>query len=191
MHRTGAVLFLAVLLTPAIAMADSDGYYCLGRGYVAFETRFSTPASGHLLHVQQFSRAQGIVALPAIALEDFQVQGMTCGATVVALTDGTTRYAVDLADPRRPVVTTEAAPFDPNAPTPANLAHWARDTVIDLEGDGLMGQFQLVISRVSRTVTGGIEHYTFSQLVRRDPEPGGFILESALLFEGIFLETVD
>jgi hypothetical protein len=191
MRRTIAILFLAVLLTPTIAVADSDGYYCVGRGYIAFETRFSTPASGHLLYVVRFSRSQGIVALSPIALDDFQVQGMTCGPTAVALTDGTTRYAVNLAELGRPVVTTEAMPFDPKTPTPANLGHWARDTVIDLEGDGPPGQFQLVISRVSRTITGGIEHYTFSRLVRRDPKPGGFILESASLFEGIFLESVD
>jgi len=43
----------------------------------------------------------------------------------------------------------------------------------------------------SVAVAGGIEHYTVTELIRREPRPGGRILTSQRLFEGIFLETVD
>ena len=75
MHRTTSLLVLAGLLTPAVAKADSDGYYCAGPGYLAYETQFSTQSSGHLLHIVQFSRSKGIVVLEPIELEAFPVHG--------------------------------------------------------------------------------------------------------------------
>jgi len=49
----------------------------------------------------------------------------------------------------------------------------------------------LVISRVSRPVAGGIEHYTVTELIRREPQPGGRILASLRPFECMFVKTVD
>lgn len=191
MGRTASVVVVAALLTPAVAAADSDGYYCAGPGYVAYETRFSTPSAGHLLHVVRFSRSEGIVALDPIALEDFQVRGMTCGETVIQLTGGRTEYAVDITNPHRPDVRGTPATSALSGAGAANLGHWSREGVIDLESDAEPGTFQLVISRVDREVNGGIEHYTISRVIRRDPRPGGLVLDSHLLFEGIFLETVN
>jgi hypothetical protein len=191
MPRISTVLLLLLLLSPTVAVADSDGYYCAGRGYVAYETRLSTPASKHLLHVVQFSGRQGIVKGPPIVLEDFQVHGMKCRPTVIEVVGWTTRYSVDIADLSHPVIKAEAVAFDPKASESLNLGHWSKEVVIDLEGDALSGEFQLVVSRVSRRRTGGIEHYTISQVIRRQTEPGGRIVDSLDLFEGIFLETVD
>jgi hypothetical protein len=72
-----------------------------------------------------------------------------------------------------------------------NLGLWSKEIVIDLEGDALPGEFHLVVSRVSRPRPGATEHYTTSRLIRRRVEPGGRIVASVTLFEGIFLETVD
>lgn len=187
MHRISSLLALAALLTPAVAAADSDGYYCAGPGYLAYETQ----SSGHLLHVVQFSRSEGIVALDPIELEPFQVHGMTCGATVIDITGGRTAYAVDITDPHRPHVRGTPATSALSGEEASNLGLWSREGVIDLESDAEPGVFQLVISQVDREVAGGSEHYTISRLIRRDPWPGGSVLESHLLFEGIFFETVN
>jgi hypothetical protein len=176
---------------PAIAHADSDGYYCTGRGYLAYETRFSTPGLEHVLHVVRFSQANGITREQRIPLEDFQVHGMRCGEHAIELAAWTKRYLIDLSAPEPPRVRTEDANFASRGTSQSNLGHWALEGVVDLESDGQPGEFQLVIGRVSRRVPGGIERYTLTQLIRRDPKPGGQILAVQRIFEGIFLESVD
>jgi hypothetical protein len=112
---------------------------------------------------------------------------------VIEIEGGTQGYSVDISDPTRPEFTTRPpAPYTEQPVSTANLGHWAQAGVVDLEGNGSPGEFQLVIARVSRNIGGGIEHYTFTKLIHRDPSPGmAWIFDSLKLFEGIFLETVD
>jgi hypothetical protein len=189
MLRIVSVLIVVALVSPPLVKADSDGYYCIGRGYIAYETRFSTLPSQHLLHVIRFSSTEGIVTFPLIALEDFQVHSMTCRATVIELNAWTTRYVVDIANPQSPIITSAPKSAGPGAGSQAGLGHWSQEGVIDLQGHAHPGEFQLVIARVSRPLKGGVEHYTITQLIRRDG--GGRILASLELFNGIFLETID
>ena len=96
-----------------------------------------------------------------------------------------------ISDTARPVVTTRVASGNSASAEQKNLGHWSREGVIDLESDAAPGEFQLVI-KVSRPVTGGVDHYTTTQIIRRDPAVGlERILQSVRLFEGIFRETVD
>jgi hypothetical protein len=191
MSKVLAVLLISPFVHAAPAWADSDGYYCVGPGYIAYETRFSAPPSQHLLHVIRFSSRQGISRIAPVVLEDFQVHAMNCGDGAIELRGWTTRYVVDIRDPSRPTITSETAPVPAPGSESANLGHWSREGVTGLEGDGPSGEFQLLIGRVSRRIPGGVEHYTISQVIRRETRPGGRILESLELFEGIFLETVD
>ena len=176
---------------PAFAHADSDYYYCAGPGYIAYESRLENDPPGHRLHVVRFSRSGGITALPPIALEDFQVHTMTCGATTVELRSSRTVYTVDVfaATPR---VASRPARSGETRPEPAlNLGHWARPGIVDLASDGAMGEFQLVIARVERAIEGGLERVTISDVVRREPGPASSrILASRRVFEGIFFESV-
>ena len=191
MARLTLVTIAVLLSCPAAARADSDGYYCAGRGYVAYETRFGVSEPNHVLHVVRFSRSTGISQTQDIPLADFQTHGMRCGDRVIELAAFTARYLVDISVPEQPRTTTEDAVLDPQRTPQMNLGNWGRSGVSELDADGQQGEFQLVISRVSRPVAGGIEHYTVTELIRREPRPGGRILTSKRLFEGIFLETVD
>ena len=183
------------LLLPVAASADSDGYFCIGRGYLAYETRFTAAEAGHQLHVVRFSTAGGIVAARPVPLEDFQVQRMTCRADAVELVGWNAVYSVDLSDPERPQTAIRSALFDHAQAAPAqNLGPWAREQVVNLEAaDTAPGLFQLVIARVSRRVAGGVEHYTITQIVRRASagSPAGEFAASLKLFDGVFRETVD
>lgn len=181
-----ATLCLILLLLPTVTRADSDGYYCTGRGYLAWETRLDQP--GHQLHIVRFSRDAGLVRLAPVALEDFQVHGMTCGDASVELTGGGKVHSVDFSHAARPVVSTRAA--SPTSAPQLNLGHWSREGVTDLESDAAPGEFQLVISKASRPVSGGVDHYTVTQVVRRDPAAGlERITASIKVFEGIFRES--
>jgi hypothetical protein len=189
-----AVVFAAMALcTPALANADSDGYFCIGRGYLAYELRPSPPQVAHQLHIVRFGSANGIVPAASVPLDDFQVHGMTCRPGVVELVGWSQTYRVDISDPDRPETAARAVAFDSGQARPAvNLGHWAKEQVIDLAADDRPGEFQLVIARVSQRVPGGIEHHTHSRLIRRAPHgsPGSQIVASLTLFEGVFRETV-
>jgi hypothetical protein len=178
-----------ILGLPAFAYADSDGFFCAGRGYLAYETHFTAGASEHVLHVVRFSRTDGIAQEQRIHLADFQVHGMSCSEGRIELAAWSTRYFVDLSVPDQPRIGWENAAFDSQRTTQTNLGNWSREGVIDLVSDGQLGEFQLVIIRVSRRVAGGIEHYTVTQLIRRETRLGGRILSAQKIFEGIFLET--
>ena len=175
---------------PSVALADSDGYYCIGRGYVVYETRFTTSGPQHVLHVLRFSRAGGIGQVQNIPLDDFQTHGMSCGDRVIEVAAFSKRYLVDVSVADQPRITTELAAFELQRTPQLNLGNWSREGVTALESDGQQGEFELVISRVSRRIAGGIEHYTVTQLVQRETRPSLRILASQKLFEGIFLETV-
>jgi hypothetical protein len=189
--RRGLIAFaVAFLGCPQAAHADSDGYFCTGPGYLAFETRFSEQPARHLLHVVRFSAKTGIVRAQPIPLEDFQVHGMICGPAVVGLQGWDAVHVVDLSTPATPAVTKRQGAYDPATATAArNLGLWARETVLDLDADGAPGMFQLWIAKVSRPVAGGVEHYIVSDVLERVSRRD--VGRSLRVFSGIFRETID
>ena len=191
MARITITIALLMLVPVPEAAADSDGYFCTARGYLAYETRLSGTA-GHQLHVVRFSGDTGIQAAPSVRLDEFQVHGMVCHPERVEIVAWKQTYSVDIASPE-PKVTVRPAPFTADARIPnANLGHWAKELAIDLDAAAAPGEFELVIARASREVRGGIEHHTVTRIIRRDTRLfGGRIIESLLLFEGVFRETVD
>ena len=179
-----------VLCFPAHAAADSDGYFCVGRGYLAYERRLA-PAVKHELRLVRFDSTIGIVPAQPIELDDFQVHAMRCLPGVVELTGWNTVYSVDISSGAQ-AARVRATPRDPGQFTPPdNLGHWAKPQVLTLDADG-GDRFQLVIARVSQRVAGGIDHHVVSRIIqRRHGLPGREIIRSLLLFEGVFRETID
>jgi hypothetical protein len=185
-------LLWVMLAWPLSARADSDGYYCHGPGYIAWETRFSAPDSGHVLHVVRYSRATGIQLSQRVVLPDFQVHGMVCDGSAVVVVGWTARYRVDLTASTLPVVRTETAAFNTAAPPPAlNFGSGARARVTELSTVDGTGGFELVVARVSRRVNGGIDHHTSARIVQRQPGPRAAYIASQMLMEGIYRETID
>ena len=79
---TGAVL---LAFDAGVARADSDGYYCVGPGYIAYQFAFTTPPGPpHRLYVVRFGG--GTISAPSeFRLAEFQVHGMRCRADGVDL----------------------------------------------------------------------------------------------------------
>jgi hypothetical protein len=169
MLRGWVLATAAVALFPSLAHADSDGYYCIGPGFVAYEMSFSGAASGHWLHIVRVSASKGIVRLPPIALPEFQVHGMTCRENAVDLDGWTTRHSVALDSNGQATVTSTAVEPSPKGAHQQNLAMGGRAGVTDILSDGFRGEFQLVIAEVVRAMPRGAERYTVSQIWRRAP----------------------
>ena len=182
-----AIAIVAICGLPLPVRADSDGYFCTARGYVAFETRLAS--DNHELHIIRFSTAEGITAMPVVELENFQVHGMRCHASEVEVVGWNRTYTVNLSN--LTITSRPSGAAGRGTGAAENLGKWARSQVVELEASGA-DQFQLVIARVSDGAKNkGIEHHTVTRLIQRRPQVGGQIVRSLQLFEGVFQETVD
>lgn len=101
MPRTLPALFVVAFIAVA-ARADSDGSFCAGRSYLAYELR---AAGTHTLVVLREAQLEQV----EVALPDFQVHGMRCGDDVVELAGWDVTYAVELSSGRHRVSVTPLA----------------------------------------------------------------------------------
>lgn len=99
-------LVALLILGPAgldVAYADSDGYYCVGRGYVAYQFGMAPqPVAPHRLYVLRVGTTSGIPEPAAIELPQFQVHGLHCGAGWIDVAAFTAIYRVTLDDTAKP-----------------------------------------------------------------------------------------
>jgi hypothetical protein len=102
-----AAILLFVVVTPlgsGVAYADSDGYYCVGPGYLAYQFGLAPPpVAPHHLYVLRFSSAAGIQEPVSIDLPQFQVHGILCDAHMVRLAGWDAIYSVQLDTTFRPI----------------------------------------------------------------------------------------
>jgi hypothetical protein len=97
------VLSLWLVANPSIA--DSDGYYCVGRNYLAYEFSFSQDPPGHHLYIVQVGGEPPISEPARLKIPDFQVAGLTCSDRHLDLLGGHQIYRIDISDPGRPMLT--------------------------------------------------------------------------------------
>ena len=131
--RVIAVTILLGFAGGGTAYADSDGYYCAGRRYLAYQFGFAAPPAGpHRLFVVRFGGASGIEAPVAFDLPQFQVQGIVCDERAVRLAALDAVYTVHLDESGRPA-RYDSVPWADKGHMPpafighaANLAGWNR-----------------------------------------------------------------
>ncbi len=88
--------------TPAL-QADSDGYYCVGRDYLAYQFGLAAPPiAPHRIYVVRLAGEQAMSAPAVIDIPQFQVHGMLCDQTSIELESFDGIYKVDLDAARRP-----------------------------------------------------------------------------------------
>jgi len=91
-----------VLAAPA--WADSSGYYCVGRDYIAYQFGFAAPpVAPHRLYVIRLGGAAGIAEPAVVELPQFQVHGIVCTERSVQLAAADTIYTVQLDSKGLPV----------------------------------------------------------------------------------------
>jgi hypothetical protein len=101
--RLVALVVLGVAV-PGVAYADSDGYYCIGRGYLAYQFGMAPmPVAPHRVYVISTRGPLGIPEPAALELTQFQVHGMLCGDGWVDIASFTAVYRITLDQNDRPV----------------------------------------------------------------------------------------
>lgn len=192
-RRSGTEIVLVVAAGMALcgaARADSDGYYCAGQGYLAYQWNgMSVPTSGHVLR---------IIALDGrdeepdeVTLESFQVHGMKCSAERIELRGWNAIYSVVLSKERKGVFEGKRSLDEPNPQgfTQSNLADYSVAGVERLEAIDPAHIYELVIEKSEQAREGGILHRTTSTLVHR--KRSGEIVVRRTLYEGDAEETID
>lgn len=114
------------------AHADSDGYYCVGPNYLAYQFGFAAPSpTPHRLFVVWLGTAE-VIERVAFDLPAFQVHGMTCDKDRIRVAAYDRLYTVALNDRARPLSISEtpyerpgAFPFEVSS-LQRNLGGWSR-----------------------------------------------------------------
>ena len=200
MYMTKEIIPLCLaLITVGVgeAHADSDGYYCTGPGYVAYELRgWNWYTMGqHIVRVVKF--ANGKVAWAGdVAVKDFQPHLMKCDTSRVTIGGydrGWLEYEIDVK--AQPSITAErAAPdrqFKPgeHAPLP-NLGNWSRSSTVPLVGDPTdQAVYQLDILVTQDQANPRCRDRVSRLVLKRNA--GQRVAQQFVLYEGRSCETVD
>jgi hypothetical protein len=96
-------LILSIAAASPALHADSDGYYCVGRDYLAYQLGLAAPPlASHRLYVVRLAGEQAMSAPAVIDIPQFQVHGMLCDQTSIELESFDGIYKVHLDSGRRP-----------------------------------------------------------------------------------------
>jgi len=111
--RSAVLAGIALSAVAAPAQADDDGSFCIGPNYIAYELSLSVAPGEreHALYVVSLTDSGGIGRPSKVGLPRFQVHGLRCNRTSVAVLGWDSLYTV-------PVGRTDARPV-------AQTASWA------------------------------------------------------------------
>ena len=189
--------FALVAVGVSDAHADSDGYYCTGPGYIAYELRgWNWYTMGrHIVRVVKFSNGK-VAWAGDVVVRDFQPHLMKCDAnrvTIGGYDRGWLEYEIDVM--AQPSITAERAA--PNRqfkqgehPPLANLGNWSRSSTVPLVADPTdQAVYQLEIL-VTQDQANPRCRNRVSRLVLRG-NAGQRVIQQFVLYEGRSCETVD
>ena len=98
-HRVILSILLSIFCVAPV-FADSDSFYCTGKGYIAFDLRsFIHPdlKSPHVLRLFRFGSERGIYKAADWPMKDFEIHGMWCMSDRVVVTGSEdARYTFDI-----------------------------------------------------------------------------------------------
>ena len=192
------LLAAGLAFLPGVARADSDGYFCAAKGYVAVEFRsFSTPglSAPQVLKVVRFGADRGIRWAGEISLPDFQPHQMRCQGSQVEIAGwdkGYVKFTIDVSQPGKlrllhPGASSGGDTGDGHEPS--NLGLWSSHGIFPLVSDDPHHTYQIVCTHSEKPVKGGVEHFHQSEIVQKDGS--GKVTGKLLIFEGTMIETVD
>jgi hypothetical protein len=196
--RALAVAGLLVLVLARGAAADSDGYFCIATGYLAYELReWSAPERTHVLKVVRVGGTDGVSDPTTLPLHDFQVHGLRCDPDRIVVLGWDRRYTIVLPSEGPPrMVRVEPRPA---APVPAEYradsltdSRRSRSIRIPSGRHGRIYDLQITHREVGWTPSGQggvIHHETTSTLIERDLT--GMVVTQKRIHAGVAKETVD
>jgi len=203
-HQTTFVLtFLAVVLVFSVpSRADSDGYFCASKGYLAYELREGiTPGIvGHVLRVVRFGTKRGIYLASEVPLLDFEVYHFICSEDRIEISGWRnvfTKYVIEIpgSGEVRSLGPTEYpgrqwSDAAKDGPAPADLGIFGPHVApLPLESLDPEHEYQLLRNLYGKEAKEGWEWHSKSELVQLDPK--GTVLQRFMLYERRTVEAGD
>jgi len=131
MQKYGLALATLLLGAAPVLRADSEGYYCAGPGYVAYELRgfqfFDSQAKTppkHMVHLVTLGNRGEISDPIRLEIPDFQVQAMHCTAEAVELLSFDSVYDISLRKMDKPQLLYTRRLKTPGDTPPGFESHW-------------------------------------------------------------------
>lgn len=204
MFRT--VLILG-LLTVSFALArqsraDSDGYFCTSKGYLAYDLRqgITSGVVGHVLRVVRFDSSRGIYLAGEVKLLDFEVYHLICNPDHIKISGWGTMFTKYTIEIERSGDLRSVGPINypgrewseaaKDGPAPTSLRYFGPHvTPLPLESLDPDHKYQLLRNRSSKTVNEGLEERSKSELIQLDPR--GRVLQRFTLYESRIVESPD
>jgi hypothetical protein len=175
-----------LLALPVHVIADSDGYYCVGPTYLAYEFSFSDSIPGHNLFIIPLSDDQPDIRPVRVQLDDFQVHGMMCGDSTVQVLGWNVLYRVGILGSEARVL--EAAELETPGSTPVGFQKQEANLGAYF-GDSMRQELRIASSRYSyelrltfRSPPGAWDSFGTVDLVRLDE--GDRVLMSCRIYDG-------
>lgn len=203
-HRLSATLTFLVLasLFSVPARADSDGYFCISTGYLAYEMRGAITAGvdGHVLKVVRVAPNRGIYVAGQVTLLDFEVYHLMCGESRIEISgwrNVITKYVIDILPTGElktigpieyPEVNWRDAAKD--GPTPQSLAIFPNGDPISVESLDSEHTYQLLRTwSHEKSKEGWDVSHIKSELVQHDKS--GNTWQRLVLYERRNIENKD
>jgi hypothetical protein len=198
------LIFILLVVAVESAYADSDGFYCVGPGFLAVEFRsFAMPGidAPHILKIVRLDEVQGPRWAGQVALEDFQPHTLNCTADRVDISGagnrdrGLVSYVVALDTSGMPRIVSHTTDpqhsfNDVSSLAPLHsLGLWSLPGITVLSSGATPRRYQLHVTQMSHRVDRGIDHDM--KTVLEELDGSGKISRSLVLNEGTRYESVD
>ena len=186
-HQRGflLILLIAMLAASVPSHADSDGYFCTAKGYLAYEQRAGiTPGTvGHVIKIVRFDSRNGIRNAGSITIQDFQVHKLDCaedrieiagfGSPIPGREAALTTCVIEIAEgPAAPLCTDETASLNWRTwPQPKNLGQWALQESVPLESSDSDHRYHLQLKTSKQVISENVYKLHFkTELIQTDSE---------------------
>lgn len=179
-----------------VAFADSDGYFCISKGYIAYELRpWSVPENRHVMRIIRVGGKEGISEHVSVLLDDFQLHGMKCESDKVIIFGWDNRYTIDLKEGTGPKVVS-VEPLEANR-IPGEFQvptfRYVGTKLLEIPSQDIDRQYQLQIqsrerSRIKPGKGGIIYHETAAKVIEKDLL--GNIIKEREVYRAVRQETI-
>jgi hypothetical protein len=202
-QSTFVFAFLGVVLAFSVpSRADSDGSFCVSKGYLAYDVREGiTPGVvGHVLRVVRFGTERGIYLASEVPLMDFEVYHLICSEDRIEISGWRkvfTKYVIEFS------ASGEVTSFGPteyperrwsdaakDGPAPGDLGIFGPHVApLRLESVDPEHDYQLRRTLSGKEAKEGWQWHSKSELVKLDQK--GTVLQRFALYERRTIEAGD
>lgn len=190
MKKNLFILIFALLLNPSFAFADSDGSFCLGKGYLAFESGLFE--SKHVLTILRPADGDKIVDKTTTALKDDMVHSISCKDNQIDVYYWNELCSMQFGSPDFKCTPNDNKGF-PSSMNFRELAFTDNDKplqqkILPLTNWGK--NYELHMLGYEYNFEGSIQHFSITRIVKYG-ESQSRILGTYNVYDGYYFEPID